>query len=176
MRLSLLLAAALCTAATAAAQPTRPEPVAVKVYTTNHYRTVGGIYGTANVYAGSTREWQGFVGGRRVSEVEFYRHAQAHDFADKVARKRGRRNRVTYLGLGLIGSAVALGFYNSETGGGSINDNDDNTLANVAFGMAMVGIGVTARGLTISRGNVSSSRQAVQAARQFNEHYGYIEE
>ena len=164
MRIPLLLLFALVVALPASAQPTR-RGLAVEVKRTDEYQTVGGIYGVASVYMGSTYDWRALYNGDRIGEAEFYRRAGNTQLANRVARTNRRGKRLFAVGTALALTGVAVWLTSPEPGTilTEMENGDQNVQGGIGAGVAFVGALIGIKGQTMYQGNQTSAQQALDA-------------
>ena len=164
MRTPLLILFALVIAIPASAQPTR-RGLAVEVKRTDEYQTVGGIYGVANVYTGSTYDWRALYNGERIGEADFYRRAGNTRLANRVARTNRTGKRLFAAGTALALTGLAVWLTSPEPGAilTEMENGEPNVQGGIGAGVTLVGALIGVKGQTMYQGNQTSAQQALNA-------------
>ena len=164
MRPVLLFALTLLIASPLSAQPTRAG-LTVEVKRTDQYQTVGGIYGVANVYTGSTYDWRARYNGERIGEAEFYRRAGQIQLAERVERTNRTGKRLFWIGtaIGLAGAVAWLTSPEPSSLLTPMENGEPNIQGGIGAVVVLIGGGMNYKGGSMWRQNQTSAQQAVGA-------------
>ena len=175
------LVASSLVAPAAASQPVRMSPeqsqryrayrLDVEVVETTTYRTTYDIDGARTYPSSRDVDWDGYIGTRRVSEAEFYRHAGLDELANQIAGRRARGKLLRYSGIPLALGGIALIAVGSQDADDD-GERDRQWLQYVGGGMTVVGVTMTRKGIQILGRQSTSPREAQEAAIRFNTRLG----